>query len=176
MALPTVTIVGLGPGGHDHVTVETLRTIERVQHRFLRTARHPSADLVPGAATFDHVYESADRFADVYAAIVEDLVGAATEHGEVLYAVPGSPLVLERSVRSLLADDRVRCHVLPALSFLDVVWARLGIDPVEAGVRLVDGHEFARAAAGVDGCRADHPHPRRLGAVRHQARRRGRHG
>ncbi len=151
MALPTVTIVGLGPGGHDHVTVETLRTIERVPHRFLRTARHPSADLVPGAATFDHVYESADRFADVYAAIVEDLVGAATEHGEVLYAVPGSPLVLERSVRSLLADDRVRCHVLPALSFLDVVWARLGIDPVEAGVRLVDGHEFARAAAGVTG-------------------------
>jgi tetrapyrrole methylase family protein/MazG family protein len=151
MALPTVTIVGLGPGGHDHVTVETVRAIERVPHRFLRTARHPSADLVPGAATFDHVYEAADRFADVYAAIVEDLVAAATEHGEVLYAVPGSPLVLERSVRSLLADDRVRCHVLPALSFLDVAWARLGIDPVEAGVRLVDGHEFAHAAAGVTG-------------------------
>ncbi|HEU4841141.1 MAG TPA: nucleoside triphosphate pyrophosphohydrolase [Ilumatobacteraceae bacterium] len=151
MALPTVTIVGLGPGGHDHVTVETVRAIERVPHRFLRTARHPSADLVPGAATFDHVYEAADRFADVYAAIVEDLVAAATEHGEVLYAVPGSPLVLERSVRSLLADDRVRCDVLPALSFLDVAWARLGIDPVEAGVRLVDGHEFARAAAGVTG-------------------------
>jgi tetrapyrrole methylase family protein/MazG family protein len=151
MALPTVTIVGLGPGGHDHVTVETVRAIERAPHRFLRTARHPSADLVPGAATFDHVYEAADRFADVYAAIVEDLVAAATEHGEVLYAVPGSPLVLERSVRSLLADDRVRCHVLPALSFLDVAWARLGIDPVEAGVRLVDGHEFAHAAAGVTG-------------------------
>jgi tetrapyrrole methylase family protein / MazG family protein len=29
------------------------------------------------------------------------------------------------------------------MSFLDVAWARLGVDPVEAGVRLVDGHEFA---------------------------------
>ena len=37
---------------------------------------------------------------------------------------------------SLLADDRVDCDVLPAMSFLDVAWARLGIDPVEAGVRL----------------------------------------
>ena len=37
------------------------------------------------------------------------------------------------------------------MSFLDVAYARLGIDPVEAGVRLVDGHEFATAAAGERG-------------------------
>ena len=151
MARPAVTVVGLGPGGHEHVTVETVRAIERIPHRFLRTGRHPSADLVPDAVTFDDHYESADRFEDVYAAIVEALVAAAAEHGEVLYAVPGSPLVLERSVRSLLADERVDCTVLPAMSFLDVAWARLGIDPVEAGVRLVDGHEFATAAAGATG-------------------------
>jgi tetrapyrrole methylase family protein / MazG family protein len=148
---PVVTVVGLGPGGHEHVTVETLRAIERSAHRYVRTARHPSADLVPAAVTFDHLYESAERFADVYAAIVEALVAAATEHGEVLYAVPGSPLVLERSVQALRADDRVRCDVLPAMSFLDLAWARLGIDPVEAAVRLVDGHEFATAAAGTTG-------------------------
>lgn len=148
---PTVTVVGLGPGSPDHVTVETLRAVERVPHRYLRTSRHPSAGLVSDAVTFDHLYESADRFEDVYTAIVTEVVAAALEHGEVLYAVPGSPLVLERSVRSLLADARVRCDVLPALSFLDVVWTRLGIDPVEAGVRLVDGHDFATAAAGATG-------------------------
>ena len=91
----TVTVVGLGPGSPEHVTIETVRAIDRIPHRFLRTARHPSAGLVPGAVTFDHLYESADRFADVYAAIVEELVAAAGEHGEVLYAVPGSPLVLD---------------------------------------------------------------------------------
>ena len=155
------------------MTVETLRAIERIPHRFLRTARHPSADLVPDATTFDDLYESADRFDDVYAAIVEAVVAAAIEHGEVLYAVPGSPLVLERTVRSLLADERVRCDVLPAMSFLDLVWARLGIDPVEAGVRLVDGHEFATRRGRRDGPAADRPRPRRLGAVGHQAGRRG---
>ena len=37
------------------------------------------------------------------------------------------------------------------MSFLDLVWARLGIDPIEAGVRLIDGHRFATAAAGQTG-------------------------
>jgi tetrapyrrole methylase family protein / MazG family protein len=160
---PTVTIVGLGPGGHEHITVETLRTIERIPHRYLRTSRHPSAELVAGATTFDDLYESADRFADVYAAIVEAIVAAASEHDEVLYAVPGSPLILERSVRLLLADGRVRCDVLPAMSFLDVAWARLGIDPVESSVRLVDGHDFAVAAAGATGALLiTHTHDRHL--------------
>ena len=120
-------------------------------HRYLRTSVHPSAALVPDAITFDDVYEAADTFADVYAEITERLVRAATEHGEVLYAVPGSPLVLERTVRALRADPRITCIIHPAMSFLDVAYARLGIDPVEAAVTLIDGHEFSTAAAGLSG-------------------------
>jgi tetrapyrrole methylase family protein/MazG family protein len=146
-----VVVVGLGPGDADHVTRRTLDLIERISHRFLRTSRHPSAHLVAGATTFDDVYEAADTFDDVYTEIAERLVTAATEHGEVLYAVPGSPLVLERTVRRLRADPRVECSVEPAMSFLDLAYARLGIDPVEAAVTLVDGHEFAIAAAGNTG-------------------------
>ena len=148
---PTVVVVGLGPGGDEHVTAQTREAIDRVVHRFLRTSRHPSAHLVGLARSFDDLYDSNDRFADVYAKIVEELVAAATTHGEIVYAVPGSPLVLERTVRLLLDDDRVRTEVLPAMSFLDLVWARLGVDPVEAGVQLVDGHDFATAAAAATG-------------------------
>ena len=39
----------------------------------------------------------------------------------------------------------------PALSFLDLAWVRLGVDPLELGVRLVDGHRFAAGAAGERG-------------------------
>ena len=133
------------------MTAQTAAAIDAHPHRYLRTSRHPAATLMTGAVTFDEVYEGADTFADVYAEIVGRLVGAAAEHGEILYAVPGSPLVLERTVRALLIDDRVGCTVLPAMSFLDVAYARLGIDPVEAGLRLIDGHEFATAAAGATG-------------------------
>ncbi|MEO1064607.1 MAG: MazG family protein [Actinomycetota bacterium] len=143
-----VVVVGLGPADADLITPATAALIAAAEHRFLRTRRHPAAAVVDGATTFDDVYDSADSFDEVYATIVERLVAAATEHGEVLYAVPGSPRVLERSVEQLLDDDRVETVVHPAMSFLDVVWARLGIDPVETGVRLVDGHRFITEAAG----------------------------
>jgi tetrapyrrole methylase family protein/MazG family protein len=148
---PRIVVVGLGPGSHDHVTVETREAIVRAEHRYLRTAIHPSADLVPDATTFDHLYDAADTFDDVYTDIASSLIRAAGEHGEILYAVPGSPLVLERTVRYLREADDVEVALLPAMSFLDVAWARLGVDPVDSGVRLVDGHEFATAAAGERG-------------------------
>ena len=39
----------------------------------------------------------------------------------------------------------------PALSFLDLAWVRLGVDPLEEGVRLVDGHRVRERAAGERG-------------------------
>jgi tetrapyrrole methylase family protein / MazG family protein len=146
-----VTIVGLGPGGPEYVTQQTIDAIAAHDHRFIRTTQHPSAALVGEATSFDDIYEAADTFTDVYAEITERLVAAATEHGDIVYAVPGSPRVLERSVRHLMSDPRLESVVLPAMSFLDVAFARLGIDPVESGVRLIDGHEFVTAAAGDHG-------------------------
>ena len=151
MTKPRVIVVGIGPAGPEYVTAHTVQEIARVTHRYLRTTRHPSAHVVPDAIAFDEIYETADTFDDVYLQIVDRLIAAATEHREILYAVPGSPLILERSVRLLIADQRVECVVHPAMSFLDIAYARLGIDPVEAAVTLIDGHSFATAAAGRSG-------------------------
>ena len=146
-----VVIVGLGPGPRNTVTQATLEVIERIDVQFVRTKRHPTADLMPRATSFDSLYDTLPTFDDVYSAITEAVVAAAIEHGEVLYAVPGSPLILESSVVQLRADSRVEVQVLPALSFLDLAWEALGIDPVNAGVRLIDGHRFALEASGERG-------------------------
>ena len=143
-----IVVVGLGPGPLDLLTAATLREVERIPHRYLRTSRHESASAVPQATTFDHLYESGGTFDEVYRHIVETLVEAANRDGEVLYAVPGSPFVLETTVQLLLADDRVQVTALPAMSFLDRAWALLGIDPMNAGVKLIDGHRFVEQAAG----------------------------
>jgi len=143
-----IVVVGLGPGPLDLLTAATLREVERIPHRYLRTSRHESASAVPGATTFDHLYESGGTFDEVYRRIVDTLVEAANRDGEVLYAVPGSPFVLETTVQLLLTDDRVRVTALPSMSFLDRAWALLGIDPVNAGVKLIDGHRFVEQAAG----------------------------
>ena len=146
-----VVIVGLGPGPRNTVTQATLEAIERIDVQFVRTKRHPTTDLMPRATSFDSLYDTLPTFEDVYSAITESVVAAALKHGEVLYAVPGSPLILESSVAQLRADSRVDVQVLPALSFLDLAWEALGIDPVNAGVRLIDGHRFALEASGERG-------------------------
>jgi tetrapyrrole methylase family protein / MazG family protein len=149
--MPRVVVVGLGPGGPDLLTAAARDAVAEVPVRFLRTTRHPAAAAVAGATSFDAEYDRADRQEDVYPAIVERLVAAATEHGRVLYAVPGSPAVAERSVVLLRADGRVDVDLVPGLSFLDLAWVRLGVDPLAEGVRVVDGARFAIDAAGERG-------------------------
>ena len=147
----TVVVVGLGPATPELLTSAARAAIDRVPRRFLRTARHAAAGAVPDAVSFDGVYDTASTLDAVYAGIVDALVEAAEEAGEVLYAVPGSPMVAERTVELLVADGRVDVEVVPALSFLDLAWARLGVDPLAAGVRIVDGHRFGVEAAGERG-------------------------
>jgi len=144
-------VVGLGPAGPDLVTGAALDAIAAARHRYLRTTRHPAATVVPDAVSFDHLYETSDSMEEVYRRIVDELAAAAHTHGEVLYAVPGSPAVAEHTVELLLLDDQLEVEVGPALSFLDLAWTRLGVDPVAVGARIVDGHRFAVEAAGERG-------------------------
>lgn len=148
-----IDVIGLGPAGPDLLTAGTLALVEEIPHRWLRTSRHPAASAVD-APSFDAHYEAHDTFAQVYEAIVADLVAAARESGRVLYAVPGSPWVAEHTVELLaaLSDDPATADIdvviHPALSFVDLTWVVLGIDPIADGVRIVDGHRFASEAAG----------------------------
>ena len=144
----SVIVVGLGPGDVDLVNARTRDAIARADHRFVRTTRHPSAALVGPAHSFDDLYEHGGDLDEVYGAIVEALIDAAGTHGTVLYAVPGSPVVAERTVDLLVHDTRVAVEIVPAMSFLDLAWARLGIDPIARSVSIVDGQRFATDAAG----------------------------
>jgi tetrapyrrole methylase family protein/MazG family protein len=148
---PKIVVVGLGPAGPELLTVATRAAIDSTPMRFLRTERHPSAGSLSDAVAFDEIYESAVTVDDVYVAIVERLVAEAAQHGQVLYAVPGSPRVAERSVDLLVADERIETEVLPAMSFLDLAWVRVGIDPLSSGVLVVDGHNFLQHSAGSEG-------------------------
>ena len=81
---------------------------------------------------------------------------AARRHGEVLYAVPGSPAVAERTVELLRAEAQagvVDVVVHAALSFADLAWVRLGIDPV----RTLDAYgDVDTDGASIDCEGADH--------------------
>lgn len=153
MTTPKVTVAGLGPADAGLIPPAVTRRLGSGRW-WLRTQQHPAAAEVNAVGSFDGHYETSETFDDTYRRIAADLVADAHAHGETGYVVPGSPMVLERTVELLsAAADRgeVDLEVLPAMSFLDLVWAVLGIDPVTVGVRLVDGHRFSTDAAGQRG-------------------------
>jgi tetrapyrrole methylase family protein/MazG family protein len=144
-------VTGIGPAGPELLSGEARAAIDAVATRFVRTERHPAAGAVEARESFDSLYESCASFEEAYRHMAERLVEAASAEGTVLYAVPGSPMVAERSVELLLADPRVEVELVPGMSFLELVWARLGIDPLQAGVQLLDGPSFPLEAAGREG-------------------------
>lgn len=148
---PRVVVVGLGPAGPGLVQPAALDAMASAPALYLRTNRHPAASVAPGAPSFDHLYETARSFEEVYGGIVDALVHAAEAQGRVAYAVPGSPLVGEQTVELLRESGRVEVEVLPGMSFLDLAWERLRIDPLAAGVRLVDAAAFMTGTAGERG-------------------------
>jgi tetrapyrrole methylase family protein/MazG family protein len=154
--LPRVDVVGLGPAGPELITAEAHALMSGPAELVFRTRRHPAAEAFPGARSFDHHYEEGQTFDEVYRAIVADLVATALDTGSVVYAVPGSPMVAERTVVLLrehpsVVDSELHVVVHPSVSFLDLAFARLGVDPVASGVRVVDGERFAVEAAGERG-------------------------
>jgi tetrapyrrole methylase family protein/MazG family protein len=144
-ARPHITVVGLGPAGPTHLDPATQSLISAAPAAYLRTRRHPSAAAFDDLPSFDELYDAADSFDALYQAIIEELVAVATEHAPqpVVYAVPGSPLVAERTVVLLRQDPRVEVEIVPALSFLDLAWLRLGLDPLTAGVTMLDATQLA---------------------------------
>lgn len=149
---PKVTVVGLGPGAPGQLPEASRLALLGADHAVLRTGKHPSAEGLGHLATFDHLYEEAADFEEVYRRIVDELAAAARSEQaagrRVVYGVPGSPLVAEATVTLLRADPALEVEILPAPSFLDLAWAALGIDPVMSGVRLIDGARCEVEVAG----------------------------
>lgn len=139
MSQPIVRVVGLGPGDRELATVRTLDLIRNAPIVRLRTRVHPGARDMDNVISYDEWYEAADSFDELYQSIVDDLVALAlANEDEILYVVPGSPNVAERTVELLLARDEVRTICEPAVSVIDVVCAQLGRDPMTAGLRIID--------------------------------------
>ncbi|MSO78906.1 MAG: nucleoside triphosphate pyrophosphohydrolase [Acidimicrobiia bacterium] len=144
-----VVVVGLGPAGADLVTPAARDALIRCGRRYVRTARHPAVDDLRADGitleSFDDRYEEGSDLDAVYTGIVEILIAAAAEHGEVAYAVPGSPGVAERTVVLLheaARAGRVTIELIAGLSFADIAWTRLGVDPMGSGARLADARDL----------------------------------
>jgi len=145
----TLTIVGLGPGAPELLTRQAWDLLNRSPIIYLRTKIHPTVAHLPSSAelrSFDDVYESGADFAEVYSTIVNRVVAQASED-DVVYAVPGDPLVGEGTVTQLLAVCRVKnieVKVVHGVSFVEPMLGALEIDGL-TGIQLVDALDLANA-------------------------------
>jgi tetrapyrrole methylase family protein/MazG family protein len=144
----TVTIVGLGPGDPRHLTREAWEVLEGAGEVWLRTERHPTVTGLPAHLalhSFDYLYEEAGDFAQVYDAIVGEVVRLGERSQGVIYAVPGHPLVGEATVVQILSRAEgagVVVHIVGGLSFVEPTLTALRIDAL-AGLQVYDAVELA---------------------------------
>ena len=137
-----ITIVGLGPGSAHLVTREAWEILSAAGSIYLRTIRHPAVKDLPGSVeqhSFDHIYDAADHFSDVYDQIVHKLLNLGRD-GQVVYGVPGHPNVGEFTVTKLLEQaehEGIPIRIVAGLSFVEPVLTALSIDALD-GLQLFD--------------------------------------
>ena len=99
-----ITVVGLGPGGDNYLTMEAYKILKNTKLNYIRTIKHPIVDSLQEEGvkfeSFDYVYDKHELFDDVYIDIAEEVM-KLSEKGDVVYAVPGNPFVAERTVELL---------------------------------------------------------------------------
>lgn len=144
-----ISIIGLGAGDLDQLPLGVYKRLKEDQNLFLRTKEHPVvAELEQEGLqfqSFDAIYEKHDQFKDVYEEITETLLSEA-EKEPVIYAVPGHPLIAERTVQLLLErgpERNTEIEIGGGQSFLDAMFQALAIDPIE-GFQLLDGTELSK--------------------------------
>lgn len=139
-----IYIVGLGSGDYEQMSLNTVQFLKQFNHLYLRTMDHPAVSKLKSQGyqidSFDYLYDSyEENFDAVYSAIVGCLLDLA-EKEEIVYAVPGHPLVAERTVKLLLESD-CPVQVVGGHSFLDDLFTATQVDPIE-GFQLVDAFDI----------------------------------
>ena len=143
-----IKIIGLGPGAPEALTVGAIEALKKCDNVYLRTEKHPTVDYIKEVGiefkTCDHFYESSQSFDEVYSSIAEDLINLYKDNGDLIYAVPGHPLVAEKSVFNLInlcKENSIEYKILPAVSFVDAMMDRLQIDPIN-GLKIIDAFDI----------------------------------
>ncbi|MGO4539315.1 nucleoside triphosphate pyrophosphohydrolase [Paenibacillus sp. 2TAB19] len=148
MATTSITVIGLGSGDPDQLTLGAFRRLQQAERLYVRTAEHPMMAMLRDNniqfESFDSIYEQLESFPDVYAAIADTLIREASAGTPIVYAVPGHPMVAERTVQLLrenCPEAGVELLILGGESFLDQAFVSLGFDPIE-GFALLDATDL----------------------------------
>ena len=140
-----IQICGLGGGDLDQLSVGLYRTLTNYTGTiYARTIDHPVIETLTTEGvtfqSFDEIYTAHDRFEDVYQAIAEQLIHLSKET-DILYAVPGHPMLAEKTVQLLLDEDTVEVGIIGGQSYLDDLFRAVKLDPID-GFSFLDATDL----------------------------------
>lgn len=143
-----VTIVGLGSGDENQLSFGVLKILSNAKNLFLRTKIHPVVSYLNqekiSYETFDYLYDSLDKYEQVYQNISRLITDKARNGESIVYAVPGHPMVAERTVQNIIEigkEEDISVEVIGGESFLDTLFSRVEIDPIE-GFLFLNGEDI----------------------------------
>ncbi len=137
-------IVGLGPGSRQQISLGAWQQLTSGLPLVLRTSHHPLAGELTAEGVqwtdCDDLYEQHATFEQVYQAIWQRLQAKLQQHQQVVYAVPGHPLVAERTVRELLSrppEQGTVISLVSSMSSLEAIYQAVSHDP-SSGMLVAD--------------------------------------
>ena len=144
-----IFVVGLGAGELDQLPLGVYKKLKETDRLFFRTKEHPVVNELKAEGivfqAFDDIYEKHDTFEAVYEEITQKLLDEARKK-ELVYAVPGHPLVAEKTIQMLLQNgpqQGIQITIGGGQSFLDSLFSAVKIDPI-TGFQLLDATMLRR--------------------------------
>jgi len=135
MKMTGITLLGLGPGDPELLTLEAWQHLQQISEIYLRTSQHPTVAGFPEnliVHSFDNIYDTSDSFEMVYEKIIESVLELGKRPQGVTYAVPGHPFVAEATCPEIVKRAKllnIPVRIIEAVSFLEPTFTALEIDP-----------------------------------------------
>ncbi len=143
-----VTVVGLGPGSEDGLTLGALKVLRQASNVVLRTEMHGVVPFLKAQGieytSMDDVYQKGEDFDRLYEAMVKRVMDMA-QSGQVVVGVPGHPLIGERLTFELLRRldrERYDIDIVPGVSNADALLALIGNAGIE-GLKILSAPEMS---------------------------------
>lgn len=144
-----IRIVGLGSGEITQLPLGVYNVLQEAIDKkvcvYLRTKEHPVVQTLCDEGllieSFDDIYEQHETFEAVYQTITETLLQLARKEEQIIYAVPGHPMVAEKVVQLLLDQQEIAVDVVGGKSFIDDLVQAVNVDMIN-GFQLVDALDF----------------------------------
>lgn len=155
----TISVIGSGMLGINHITTEGLSIIKSVNQVFwigdIAGLNEYLSHHEIHHKDLSYLYEDGGVDIDNYTRIIQYISEALTECEHVGLIVPGHPRVgvtIVQLLQKLSQDGAFTFHCYPGVSSFDAMINDIGIDPLEEGVSILDANRLIIYDYSMDPC------------------------